>query len=133
MAFTALIFTNLQKVQQHYMDIFCNKFHPNWSRSMELMDINSFKSISKVSLSLCWCSQFHACVTTLCKEMLNVLTIVLCILRLTIECYNHIIYLMTCFTSKCLLWVFLWIDEMYLYLYQSLIISHRQKDDVVST
>lgn len=45
-----------------------------------------------------------------------VLNIVLHILRTTTDCYKHIICLMTCFISKCHLWVLLWIDKMYLYL-----------------
>jgi hypothetical protein len=47
-----------------------------------------------------------------------VLTIVLCILlRMTTDCYNHITCLMTCFISRCPLWVLIWIDEIYLYKY----------------
>jgi len=53
MASTMFIFTNLKEVQQQYMDIFHNEFHPNLSINMEIMGRNSFIPTSNVSVSMC--------------------------------------------------------------------------------
>lgn len=52
------------------MRIFCNEYHPNQSRNMEITDRNVYTFFIKVWLSLIWCLQNWSLATTFCRELL---------------------------------------------------------------
>jgi len=51
--FPVQIFTKLINAQQHYVQIICTDFQPNWTINFESTSRNSCKALSKVWLYLC--------------------------------------------------------------------------------
>jgi len=47
------IFMKLKNAQQHYVQIICTDFQPNWTINFESTSRNSCKALSKVWLYLC--------------------------------------------------------------------------------
>jgi hypothetical protein len=52
MVFPGQIFTKLETAQQHYVQISCNEFQPNWVKSVENTERKPFTSICKARISL---------------------------------------------------------------------------------